>query len=166
MRKLFFILSVITIFALTSCAPQRIIYRESSGRNIEPTQGAVFTPAMVADLHIMTDKSVKNVVTFNDVIVTTAILGEIENFKKIALFQTIQKYNADIMVASMINVNTNGRGQLEITVVGYPARYTNFRPISQKDSISMKYTDEVLLRAPKPQAENSINLGLNLFKKK
>ena len=166
MKHLFSILSIITIFALTSCTPQRVIYRESSGRNIEPTEGAVFTPALVADLNIMTDKSIKNVVTFNDVIVTTSMLGEIENYKKIALFQTIQKHNADIMVASMINVNTNGRGLLEITVVGYPARYTNFRPISQKDSISMKYTEELLLRAPKPQVENSMNLGLNLFKKK
>ena len=166
MKNLFSFFAVIATIALTSCGPQRIIYRESSGRNVEPTQGAVFTPALVADLNIMTDKSVSNVVVFKDVTVTTALLNDIENYKKMALFQTIQKYNADMMVASMINVDTNSRGQLELTVVGYPARYVNFRQISNKDSVAMKYTEKVLSQSHKGEKQKTKELSLNLFNRK
>lgn len=166
MKNLFSFFAVIATIALTSCGPQRIIYRESSGRSVEPTQGAVFTPALVADLNIMTDKSVSNVVVFKDVTVTTALLNDIENYKKMALFQTIQKYNADMMVASMINVDTNSRGQLELTVVGYPARYVNFRQISNKDSVAMKYTEKVLSQSQKGEKQKTKELSLNLFNRK
>ena len=169
MKKLFFFFATITTIALTSCSPQRIIYRESSGRNIEPTQGAVFTPALVADLNILTDKSVSNVIVFKDVVVTTAILGEIENYKKMALFQTIQKYNADLMVASMINVDTTPQGHLECTVVGYPARYTNFRQINSADSTAVKYTERILSHSQKGEKRGAKDLSLNplnLFNKK
>ena len=165
MKKLLFF-AVFATLALTSCGPQRILYREASGRSVEPTPGAVFTPALVADLNVLTDKSVSNVVVFKDVAVTTAILGEIENYKKMALFETIQKYNADLMVASMINVNTTSRGQLELTVVGYPARYTNFRQISAQDSTALKYTKRILEQSQKGDKRAAKDLSLNLFNKK
>ena len=166
MKKLLFFFATIATIALTSCGPQRIIYKESSGRNVEPTQGVVFTPALVADLNILTDKSVSNVVVFKDVVVTTAILGEVENYKKMALFQTIQKYNADLMVASMINVNTTSRGQLEVTVVGYPARYTNFHQINSADTIAIKYTERIISNSQKGEKRAAKDLSLNLFNKK
>ena len=166
MKKLLSIFAVFAALALTSCGPQRILYRESSGRSVEPTQGAVFTPALVADLDILTDKSVSNVVVFKDVVVTTAILGEIENYKKMALFQTIQKYNADLMVASMINVDTTPQGRLECTVVGYPARYTNFRQISSVDTVAIKYTERILSNSQKGETRGTKELSLNLFNKK
>ncbi len=167
MKKSFSFFAIVTAMLLVvSCGPQRIIYRESSGRNIEPTQGAVFTPALVADLDIMTDKSISNVVVFEDILVTTALLNDIDNYKKMALFQTIQKHNADVMVASMINVNTSPNGLLEITVVGYPARYVNFRQISNKDSVAMKYTEKILSQSQNGEKSRTKELALNLFNKK
>ena len=128
-------------FMLTSCnAPKRVIYREASGRNIEPAQGAVITP-LVADLEIISQQSVRNTITF-DVVVKTDMLGEIENFKRMALLQTAHKYNADTMVAALMNVDTNQNGNLEITVTGYPARYINFRPMTEKDQWITKFDGE------------------------
>ena len=166
MKKLFLSLVAVSTIALVGCSPQRIIYRESSGRSVEPTQGVVFTPALVADLNIMTDKSVSNTVVFKDVVVTTALLNEIDNYKKMALFQTIQKYNADIMVASLTNVDTNSRGQLEITVVGYPARYVNFRNISGQDSVAVKYTSTIVHQSERNSKPKAKDLSLNLFNNK
>ena len=166
MKKLLLLVVAVSTVVLVSCTPQRIIYRESSGRNVEPTQGAVFTPALVADLHIMTDKSISNTIVFEDILVTTAILNDIDNYKKMALFKTIQKYNADIMVASLTNVDTNAYGQLEITVVGYPARYVNFRQIGSRDSVAMKYTEKVFSQSKNGDKQKTKELSLNLFNKK
>ena len=114
----------------------------------------------------MTDKSISNDVVFKDILVTTALLNDIDNYKKMALFQTIQKHNADVMVASMMNVNTTSNGLLEITVVGYPARYVNFRQISNKDSVAMKYTEKILSQSQNGEKSRTKELSLNLFNKK
>lgn len=165
MRKIL-LLIIVASAVMTSCRPARIIYREASGRSVEPTQGAVFTPALIADLEIISDKSVSHKVTFTDVQVTTSILNEIDNYKRMALFQTSQKYNADVMVASVMNVNTNSRGQLEVTVVGYPARYVNFRQISDTDSIAMSYTSKVLSQYKVNVIDGTKELTVNSQNKK
>ena len=165
MRKIL-LLIIVASAVMTSCRPARIIYREASGRSVEPTQGAVFTPALIADLEIISDKSVSHKVTFTDVQVTTSILNEIDNYKRMALFQTSQKSNADVMVASVMNVNTNSRGQLEVTVVGYPARYVNFRQISDTDSIAMNYTSKVLSQYKVNVIDGTKELTVNSQNKK
>lgn len=130
--KRFLLSFAVALFFISCSTPQRIIYREASGRNIEPTQSAMITP-MVADLKIITEQSVSNTIVYSDMPVTTAILGEIENYKRMAMLCTARKYNADTMVAALINVDTNDNGYLEITVTGYPARYVNFRSMSKDD---------------------------------
>lgn len=147
------------IIAASCSAPQRIIYREASGRNIEPAQGAVITP-MVADLEIITTESISNAITF-DVKVTTAILGEIENYKRLALLNTARKYNADTMVAALTNVDTNKNGYLEITVTGYPAKYVNFHPMTESDLWITQFNDS----EKKVEKESKLDLKnpLSLF---
>ena len=119
------------IFAVSCSAPQRLFYREASVRNIEPSQSAVITP-MVADLQVITDESISNTITF-DVKVTAEVIGEIDNYKRLALLNTACKYKADTLVAALTNVDTNRMGYLEITVTGYPAKYVNFHPMTEKD---------------------------------
>ena len=53
--------------------------------------------------------------------------------KKIALSKATKLYDADLLVGTIIDVITNDAGLLEITVSGYPAKYTNFRNATKTD---------------------------------
>lgn len=130
MKKLLIFAVVAT--AAASCVPQRMIYRESSGRNIEPAQSAVVTP-ILADLELVSDTK-QTYVENTDCEVTPAAVAQIENYKNMALLNAAKKYNADTMVAAIINVDTDAYGKLVITVTGYPARYVNFRTMTEKDA--------------------------------
>ncbi len=161
MKKIIFSSFVIAMLATSCGAPQRILYREAEGRNIEPAQNAVITP-MVAELQVLTEQSISETIQF-DIFVTSAIIGEIENYKRIALLNVAKKYNADTMVGALISVDTNKRGYLEITITGYPARYTNFRSMTQDDLWISKFHDEHKNATKKGQSEKPSLL--NLFNK-
>lgn len=55
-------------------------------------------------------------------------------YKKTALLNAAKKYGADVIVAATIEVETTDSGNLKITVMGFPARYTNFRKATEKDA--------------------------------
>ncbi len=143
MKKI--LLAVLAAVAMTSCGmltPQTtesLIYRESSGRNIEPTQNAVIVP-MVADLELVSDSKIEYVETFEGGISRDMIAG-IESYKRIALLNASKKYNADTMVAALINIDTNEAGNLVITVTGFPARYVRFRTMTQDDQWLLNVSD-------------------------
>lgn len=126
-----FILCISTLLLASCAAPQQIIYREAEGRNIEPALNAVVTP-LVADLQLISEQSISELHTF-DVNVTTDILKDIDKYKNIALLRTIKEHNVDTLVGTIVNVDTNKDGKLEITVTGYPARFANFRPMDKED---------------------------------
>ncbi len=109
----------------------KVRYREASGRNIEPKQNAVVVP-MVAQLEVISDKRIEYVETFNEM-VTTDLIKDIAAYKRIALLNATKEYDADTMVAALINVETDASGHLVITVYGYPARYKNFRSMKKED---------------------------------
>ncbi len=132
-------LVVLAMLALASCqalAPTvqvttEVHYREASGRNIEPKQNAVVVP-MVAHLEVISDKRIEYVETFNET-VTEELVEDIALYKRIALLNATKKYDADTMVAALINVETTEDGKLVITIYGYPARYKNFRSMKSDD---------------------------------
>lgn len=130
MKKL--ILFAVVAATAVSCVPQRMMYRESSGRNIEPSQGAVVTP-LLADLELVSDTKQTNVEN-TGCDVTPGIIAQIDNYKNMALLNAAKKFDADTMVAAIINVDTDADGKLVITVTGYPARYVNFRTMTEKDA--------------------------------
>lgn len=130
MKKL--ILFAAVAAAAVSCVPQRMMYRESSGRNIEPSQGAVVTP-LLADLELVSDTKQTHVEN-TGCDVTPDIIAQIDNYKNMALLNAAKKFDADTMVAAIINVDTDADGKLVITVTGYPARYVNFRTMTEKDA--------------------------------
>lgn len=127
-----FILFAVLAAAAVSCVPQRMTYRESSGRNIEPSQSAVVTP-MLADLELVSDTK-QTYVEKTGYYVNSYVIAQIDNYKNMALLNAAKQYDADTMVAAIINVDTDADGKLVITVTGYPARYINFRTMTEKDA--------------------------------
>ncbi len=138
-KSINFSLVVLATLIIVSCysptptiqVTQKLRYREASGRNIEPAQNAVIVP-MVAHLDVITDNRIEYVETFDDV-VNLDVINNISMYKKIALLNATKKYNADTMVAALINVDTTESGHLVITVLGYPARYKDFRSMTPDD---------------------------------
>ena len=147
------------IYKESECAPQRVIYKESEVRNLEPTQSAVVVP-FVAELELISQQRVSELYTF-DIVVTTAMLGEIENYKRNALLKTAQKYNADTMVGALISVDTDKKGKLEILVTGYPARYVNFRSMTKEEAWLNNTTHKGVVKTE--DAANNQGGLVNLF---
>lgn len=119
-------------FLLSGCAIQQPSYREASTRLIEPSQGALVTP-LIVDMELVSEEKIKPYVEeFGKVNYLT--LSEVEKYKKTALLNAAKKYDADVIVAATIEVETTDSGVLKITVTGFPARYTNFRKATEKDA--------------------------------
>ena len=50
-----------------------------------------------------------------------------------------------MIIGAMVEVITNENGRLEITITGYPARYTNFRNATSEDMDLVKKGQTVVL---------------------
>lgn len=146
MKKHFFAVAAVAL-ALTSCGsleeltpivPQqtqthKIEYMESSALVLEAAHNLLSTP-MIVDLDVSAEKIVyTEKEMFANMDVTRALLNSVAELKEIAISRAARKYNADILVASTIDVITNKDGRLEITVSGYPARYVKFRKATTQD---------------------------------
>ena len=112
---------------------EKVEYQESSARTLEPEHQMLLTPH-VADLEVSPKRIVyTEVEAFANIPLTADVLKAIPNFKKIALSKAVHAHNADVMVGTTIDVVTNSKGCLEITITGYPAYYRNFRVATMTD---------------------------------
>ena len=130
MKRLLLLMSLLfAVTQLSSAQTQesKIDYKESSARTLEPNN-YIFAAPLIADIQIVGERITHTeIAAFSDYIVDENILTYISEFKKVALGRALQKYNADALVGTLFNVITNESGHIEISVSGYPARYTNFR---------------------------------------
>ncbi len=142
-------LTTLVVLLLCLCTTQAqnvsysedILYQESSGRNIEPMQNAVIVP-LVANLELLSQTRIEHVEVFEGN-VTRSIINNIESYKRKALVSATKKYNADTMVAALINVDTRADGNaLLVTVTGFPAKYVNFRSMTKEDTWLLQVRDD------------------------
>lgn len=60
--------------------------------------------------------------------------GDIVNIRSYAVYMSSQKHNADVIVAATFNFRTNDEGTgYQITVVGYPATFENWKTADATD---------------------------------
>lgn len=129
-KHLAFVLAAVSLLA--GCSVHRLDYREVSTRLIEPNQGALVTP-LIADMELVSEEKIQPYTEeFGQL--TCQSLSCVEVYKKTALLNAAKKYGADVIVAATIEVETTDSGNLKITVMGFPARYTNFRKATEKDA--------------------------------
>lgn len=141
MKKVLLIALVALVAA--SCAPTQPTqyvfytydYNESTARNLEPEHIMLTTP-MIADIEV-SPKRITHVEkeAFADIELdeVTTSAAYIENFKKIALSKAAKANDADLLVGSMIDVQTVD-DRLIITITGFPAKYVNFRKATVQDT--------------------------------
>lgn len=115
----------------------RVVYQESSTRNLEPDHYMMTAP-LIADVVVSPQKITYTEKEAYKIFPVTAgnaqqLKEMMPDLKKIALSRAAKIYDADLLVGTIIDVITNDEGLLEITVSGYPAKYTNFRNATQAD---------------------------------
>ena len=146
MKKYFLLLLSIMLFASVASAQQhneKIQYQESSARNLEPEHLMLLTP-LIADLEVSAVKvEYTEVEAFENVIITQDVLKMMTEYKKIALSRAARSCKADVLVGTTVDVITNSRGRLEITITGYPAVYRNFRKAEASDLEVVEYARRV-----------------------
>lgn len=120
-------------------------YMESSARYMEPSQNIMTTP-MIADLEVIgASISYTETEAFKNYEVTEDLIKLIPGFKSIALSRAARAHKADVIIGAMVDVITNEQGRLEITITGYPARYTNFRNATNDDIELVKFGQTVIV---------------------
>ncbi len=132
---------------------QKVEYRQSQSRMLEPVQ-EVFVKPLVVDLQVLSETRQKATWPFPDVKVTEMTVGDVETMKANALYLTAQKYDADVIVAASFDIRTVKKG-LEVTVIGFPARYVNWK-VAEKEE-DYKWIKEVYdLRTIKTYENNAV----------
>ncbi len=95
----------------------------------------LFVRPLIVDLQIISEERIEDTWSYPSVNVAKLTAEELQNLKATALFQSSEKHKADVIVAATFDVETpeknNGYG-INVKVIGYPARYTNWRPATEK----------------------------------
>lgn len=155
------ILIIAAAAMLVGCAaPKATGYSYSEYRTISPSQ-AVFTAPLMADLVVSEtritygERIEKNITHMTDAEVQALVDKEREN----VIANAVKANNADVLVAPIINIQTDANKNLVIVVTGYPANYSNFR---NADS-----TDLWILNRPVVEPkEKAKAMNIDIFKKK
>lgn len=152
MLKKFLLVIASAIASVTIASAQKIDrvetsvdYMESSARYLEPSQNIMTTP-MIADLQVIGSSiSYTETEAFKNYEVTEDLIKLVPGFKSIALSRAARAHKADVIIGAMVDVITNAQGRLEITITGYPARYTNFRNATNDDIELVKLGQTVIV---------------------
>jgi len=67
----------------------------------------------------------------------------IKRYETIVKSVMMKKYNADAILSATSESKTNEKGELVITVRGYPIKYTNFRPATKEDAWMLKFDSTI-----------------------
>ncbi len=143
MKRILFVLGLASVsFAAFAQRDTRIVYQESSTRTLEPDH-YVMTAPIIVDVVVSPNKityTEKEAYKMFPVTVGNAeqLKAMMPELKKIALSKAAKLNDADLLVGTIIDVITNGEGLLEITVSGYPAKYSNFRNATKTDIENVK----------------------------
>ena len=120
---------------ICSCStPKATTYSYSEYKTVSPSQ-SVYTVPVIADLDVAQER-----ITYAERInkdITTLTDAEVEALasreKEFVIANAAKANNADVIVAPIINITTDANKNLVIIVNGYPARYKNFRNMTETD---------------------------------
>lgn len=129
--------AVVLSLLFSACTTSRSHYYDYDHLFIKK-QGVIQRPVM-ADIEVMKDKRTITR-TYKYVTVTMA--------KEMILVDFVKEFNADLIVQPMFATkteSTNNRTTVEITLMGFPAVYKNFRNYEPKDAELLLPIDHLLL---------------------
>lgn len=149
MKKLFFF-ALATLFFASCSLPVKLVNTASYTKidAVQPVTG------VLADLQVSSEK-----ITYFMIPSKTVMAAGEENVIKTAVREALlTNGNADVLVALNTQIKYDAMGQPEsITVTGYPAKYVNFRSLSEEFLLEQNLSES--------SSSKSIN-PLDLLKKK
>jgi len=129
------ILLLIVIIGLVNCAPipqQRLRFGVQD-LAIDVTHTGIIQRPMLVDLNVVnTAVSGRASETIPADTPHTTISAIRSHLERLAVKNAVETANADLLVRPIYTVTHQGN-TLTVEVKGYPARYTNFRPITRDD---------------------------------
>ncbi|MCR5780417.1 MAG: hypothetical protein K6G70_07750 [Bacteroidaceae bacterium] len=133
MKKLFFaaLLACLSIGAQA----QNVKIQETQARALDVQSNAYVQP-LVVELKIDEAKGriSETVTVLFDKLPKEIKLEEMNNIRSLAIYEVTKKYKCDVIVAPIINVVTNEKGDgLDVTVTGFAANYQNWRTANSND---------------------------------
>lgn len=154
MKKLLFVVAIAALgISCTTMAPQTIGtgsttdpsvwyyqkygFTESMARMLEPELIMLLTP-LAADLNVSSEKiTYIEKDAFSHLRIDDHTISNLDEYKKLALTNASNAYQADVIVGATINVTTEDN-KLVIQVSGYPATFANFRNATIRDTELLK----------------------------
>lgn len=139
MKQIFQIIGVgiCSSMLLIGCAtskPTKTTYSFSEYRAVQASQ-TVATAPLIADL-VVSEKRVNYAERINTVISemsASEAKALADKEKETVIANAVKANKADVLVAPIIDIQTDANGYLVIEVTGYPASYKNFRNASKDD---------------------------------
>lgn len=106
--------------------------QETQARILEPQSTAYVVPLTV-ELQVNPERQT-DVWHLSKREAEVDLSGKLANIRSWALYQSTQKHNVDVIVAATFNVKTNDAADgYDVTVVGFPAVYTNWKSATPDD---------------------------------
>ncbi|MFI3328101.1 MAG: hypothetical protein SNH79_03700 [Rikenellaceae bacterium] len=111
-------------------------YTQMQTRILEPQQSCIVRP-MTADLNLIKSQRVVFVAHYE------ILPGkfDVEIYTSMAIAAVSREFEADVFVAPLWEAETYKAGKskmIKVTVTGYPARYSGFRPSNMQDAYFIK----------------------------
>lgn len=125
------LLTALLLGVSQSVVAQKVEYRQSQSRMLEPQQ-QVFVRPLVVDLNVMNNERQEATWPFPDVDITKMTVQDVSNLKINALYLTAQKFGADVIVAPTFDIRTEKK-VFKITVIGFPAKYENWKVATKEE---------------------------------
>lgn len=138
MKKFFIALSIILGCAEMSFAQKYVDYQSAQSRVLDVVTSGFVVPKIVELEMVAISTSNKEGRIVDSVYYSNAQIdamkGEETNIRANASFRLCEKYNADVIVGALYDIhNTTNHAGYIVKVIGYPARFHNWRNIQEQD---------------------------------
>ncbi len=145
MKKI--VLTLAAVALLTSCS----VTKTGTAKSIDITGAGVIHTPVTADLEV-DDQKASHTIT----------LKKVENkteARNTAIRELLALKNADVLVEPTYTTETS-RGKTKLTVTGWPARYVNFRKMTEEDRALIEF----LPQYKKAESSQPATSNFQLFK--
>lgn len=133
MKRIFIYAGIILSVVMTACSVKKT-YSYSEYRIEQPTQ-SVYAVPVVADLEVAQERisySERLGVKVSD-LSDSELQSLVEKEKSLVMNNAMKAHSADVLVAPLVDIQTDMNNQLIITVSAYPAKYKNYRSATKED---------------------------------
>lgn len=134
MKKSILTLAVAFVFLAGGYAQKNVRIQDTQVRLLDVNSNAYVKPLTV---ELVVDKSkgrIRDKWSLTREQAESEMRGDWANIRSYAVYMSSEKHNADVIVAATFHIKTDDDGSgYEVTVVGYPANFNNWKTADDSD---------------------------------